>query len=31
MPLVVAHSVIDIVAFVGSVYVIGRVGWLPGA
>lgn len=31
MPLVVAHSVIDIVAFVGSVYLIGRLGWLPGA
>ncbi|MBX9386641.1 CPBP family intramembrane glutamic endopeptidase [Streptomonospora nanhaiensis] len=31
MPLVVAHSLIDIVAFVGSVYLIGRVDWLPGA
>ncbi|MDA8370255.1 MAG: CPBP family intramembrane metalloprotease [Nocardiopsaceae bacterium] len=30
MPLVVAHSVIDIVAFVGSVHLIGRVDWLPG-
>ncbi|MBB5996475.1 CPBP family intramembrane glutamic endopeptidase [Streptomonospora salina] len=31
MPLVVAHSVIDIVAFVGSAALIGHVGWLPGA
>ncbi|MFC7328531.1 CPBP family intramembrane glutamic endopeptidase [Marinactinospora rubrisoli] len=31
MPLVVAHALIDIVAFVGSVYLVGRVGWLPGA
>ncbi|WP_285756699.1 CPBP family intramembrane glutamic endopeptidase [Nocardiopsis ansamitocini] len=31
MPLVVAHSLIDIVAFVGSVYLIGRLDWLPGA
>ncbi|MUL44235.1 CPBP family intramembrane metalloprotease [Streptomonospora sp. PA3] len=31
MPLVAAHSLIDIVAFVGSVYVLGRVDWLPGA
>ncbi|WP_425567490.1 CPBP family intramembrane glutamic endopeptidase [Salinactinospora qingdaonensis] len=30
MPLVAAHSIIDIVAFVGSAYLIGRVGWLPG-
>ncbi|MBB4931470.1 membrane protease YdiL (CAAX protease family) [Lipingzhangella halophila] len=30
MPLVVAHTVIDVVTFVGSVYLIGRVGWLPG-
>ncbi|MFV2196917.1 CPBP family intramembrane glutamic endopeptidase [Nocardiopsis sp. LOL_012] len=30
MPLVVAHTLIDIVAFVGSVYLIGRVDWLPG-
>ncbi|RNL86783.1 CPBP family intramembrane glutamic endopeptidase [Halostreptopolyspora alba] len=30
MPLVVAHTLIDVVAFVGSVYLIGRVGWLPG-
>ncbi|MBB6172101.1 membrane protease YdiL (CAAX protease family) [Nocardiopsis mwathae] len=29
MPLVVAHALIDIVAFVGSVYLIGRVDWLP--
>ncbi|GAB2500471.1 CPBP family intramembrane glutamic endopeptidase [Nocardiopsis aegyptia] len=29
MPLVVAHTVIDIVAFVGSVYLIGRLDWLP--
>ncbi|MEE2037948.1 type II CAAX endopeptidase family protein [Nocardiopsis sp. CT-R113] len=29
MPLVVAHTVIDIVAFVGSVYLIGRIDWLP--
>ncbi|MEY9212659.1 CPBP family intramembrane metalloprotease [Thermobifida halotolerans] len=31
MPLVVAHSLIDIVAFVGSVHLIGRLDWLPGA
>ncbi|SJZ40125.1 Membrane protease YdiL, CAAX protease family [Marinactinospora thermotolerans DSM 45154] len=30
MPLVVAHSLIDIVAFIGSVYLIGNVSWLPG-
>nr|WP_243742454.1 CPBP family intramembrane glutamic endopeptidase [Actinorugispora endophytica] len=30
-PLVVAHSLIDIVAFVGSVHLIGRLDWLPGA
>ncbi len=30
MPLVVAHTVIDVVAFVGSVYLIGRLDWLPG-
>lgn len=30
MPLVIAHTVIDVVAFVGSSYLIGRVGWLPG-
>ncbi|GAB3460760.1 type II CAAX endopeptidase family protein [Streptomonospora sediminis] len=30
MPLVVAHSVIDMVAFVGSVYLIGHFDWLPG-
>ncbi|GAA1109082.1 CPBP family intramembrane glutamic endopeptidase [Nocardiopsis metallicus] len=29
MPLVVAHTVIDIVAFVGAVYLLGRVDWLP--
>ncbi|WP_150243028.1 CPBP family intramembrane glutamic endopeptidase [Nocardiopsis quinghaiensis] len=29
MPLVVAHTVIDVVAFVGSVYLIGRLDWLP--
>lgn len=29
MPLVVAHTVIDIVAFVGAVYLIGRFDWLP--
>ena len=29
MPLVVAHTMIDIVAFVGSVYLIGRLDWLP--
>lgn len=29
MPLVVAHSIIDIVAFVGSVLLAGRVSWLP--
>ncbi|PRX98717.1 CPBP family intramembrane glutamic endopeptidase [Allonocardiopsis opalescens] len=31
MPLVVAHTLIDAVAFVGSAYLIGRVDWLPGA
>ncbi|KUP95374.1 CPBP family intramembrane glutamic endopeptidase [Thermobifida cellulosilytica] len=31
MPLVAAHSLIDVVAFVGSVYLIGRLDWLPGA
>lgn len=31
MPLVAAHSLIDIVAFIGSVYLIGHVDWLPGA
>lgn len=30
MPLVVAHSLIDIVAFAGSVALIGKVDWLPG-
>lgn len=30
MPLVVAHALIDIVAFVGAVYLIGAVDWLPG-
>ncbi|MDT0329975.1 CPBP family intramembrane glutamic endopeptidase [Nocardiopsis lambiniae] len=30
MPLVVAHTIIDIVAFVGSVYLIGHLDWLPG-
>lgn len=30
MPLVVAHTVIDVVALVGATYLIGRVGWLPG-
>jgi membrane protease YdiL (CAAX protease family) len=29
MPLVVAHALIDIVAFVGSVLLAGHVGWLP--
>ncbi|QVQ52999.1 CPBP family intramembrane metalloprotease [Spiractinospora alimapuensis] len=29
MPLVVAHAVIDIVAFVGAVYLIGALDWLP--
>lgn len=29
MPLVVAHTVIDVVAFVGSVHFIGRLDWLP--
>jgi membrane protease YdiL (CAAX protease family) len=29
-PLIVAHTLIDVVAFVGSVYLIGRVSWLPG-
>jgi membrane protease YdiL (CAAX protease family) len=30
MPLVVAHTLIDVVAFVGATYLIGKVGWLPG-
>jgi hypothetical protein len=30
MPLVVAHTLIDIVALVGATYLIGRVGCLPG-
>jgi membrane protease YdiL (CAAX protease family) len=29
MPLVVAHALIDTVAFVGSVLLAGHVGWLP--
>jgi membrane protease YdiL (CAAX protease family) len=29
MPLVVAHALIDIVAFVGAVLMAGKVGWLP--
>jgi membrane protease YdiL (CAAX protease family) len=29
MPLVVAHTVIDVVALVGATYLIGKVGWLP--
>jgi membrane protease YdiL (CAAX protease family) len=29
MPLVVAHALIDIVAFVGWTFLVGRVGWLP--
>lgn len=29
MPLVVAHTLIDVVAFVGSVYLLGRLDWLP--
>ena len=28
-PLVIAHTLIDAVAFVGYVYVAGKVGWLP--
>ena len=28
-PLVVAHTLIDAVAFVGYVYVVGKVAWLP--
>ena len=30
MPLVVAHTLIDVVALVDATYLIGRVGWLPG-
>jgi membrane protease YdiL (CAAX protease family) len=30
MPLVVAHTLIDVVALVGAPYLIGKVGWLPG-
>ncbi|HIY39629.1 MAG TPA: CPBP family intramembrane metalloprotease [Candidatus Nocardiopsis merdipullorum] len=30
MPLVLAHTVIDIVVFVGAVHLIGNVDWLPG-
>ena len=29
MPLVVAHTLIDVVAFVGYASLAGRVGWLP--
>ncbi|WP_432490805.1 CPBP family intramembrane glutamic endopeptidase [Kineococcus gypseus] len=29
MPLVVAHTAIDVVAFVGYAALVGRVGWLP--
>jgi membrane protease YdiL (CAAX protease family) len=29
MPLVVAHTVIDVVAFVGWTLLVGKVGWLP--
>ncbi|HEU5159556.1 MAG TPA: CPBP family intramembrane glutamic endopeptidase [Streptosporangiaceae bacterium] len=29
MPLVMAHALIDIVAFVGYVLLVGHVGWLP--
>jgi membrane protease YdiL (CAAX protease family) len=29
MPLVVAHALIDIVAFVGAVFLAGHVSWLP--
>ena len=28
-PLVVAHALIDVVAFVGYALLVGRVGWLP--
>ncbi|MDX6741224.1 CPBP family intramembrane glutamic endopeptidase [Actinocorallia sp. A-T 12471] len=31
MPLLVAHALIDIVAFVGWVALAGKVSWLPGA
>jgi membrane protease YdiL (CAAX protease family) len=31
LPLVVAHALIDIVAFIGYAALAGRVGWLPGA
>ena len=30
MPLVVAHTAIDVVAFVGYALLVGRVSWLPG-
>ncbi|WP_017612025.1 CPBP family intramembrane glutamic endopeptidase [Nocardiopsis salina] len=30
MPLVVAHTVIDVFAFVGAVYLLGNIDWLPG-
>lgn len=30
MPLVVAHALIDIVAFIGYLYLAPRVSWLPG-
>jgi membrane protease YdiL (CAAX protease family) len=30
MPLVVAHTLIDIGALVGATYLIGKVSWLPG-
>jgi hypothetical protein len=31
MPLVVAHALIDIVAFLGYAALAGRVDWLPGS
>ena len=30
MPLIVAHTLLDVVAFVGYTALAGRVGWLPG-
>ena len=30
MPLVVAHTAIDVVAFVGYAALVGKVSWLPG-
>jgi hypothetical protein len=30
MPMIVAHALIDAVAFIGYAVLAGRVSWLPG-